>query len=134
WATGPGARCRHNLLYWTGADWWGVGPGAHSHMGGTRWWNVKHPAPYAARLAGGRSPAQAREVLDADTRRVERILLGLRLASGCPLAELTAAGRAAAAHAVADGLLNPASYERGRAVLTRRGRLFTDAVVRDLVD
>src|SRR3954468_15989605 len=63
WAQDDAARCRHNLLYWTGGDWWGVGPGAHSHVGGVRWWNVKHPAAYAARLASGRSPAHAREIL-----------------------------------------------------------------------
>ncbi|KWX10452.1 coproporphyrinogen III oxidase, partial [Carbonactinospora thermoautotrophica] len=96
WALGDAARCRHNLLYWTGADWWGVGPGAHSHVGGTRWWNVKHPAAYARRLAAGASPAHAREVLGAEDRRVERILLQLRLAEGCPLAELTPAGLTAA--------------------------------------
>ena len=88
------ARCRHNLLYWTGGDWWGVGPGAHSHVGGTRWWNVKHPAAYAARLAAGTSPAQAREVLAERGARLERIMLLTRLASGCPLAELEPAGRA----------------------------------------
>src|SRR3954468_14081676 len=71
WATGPDTRCNHNRLYWTGADWWGVGPGAHSHVGGVRWWNVKHPSAYAARIAAGSSPAHAREVLDDDTRRVE---------------------------------------------------------------
>jgi putative oxygen-independent coproporphyrinogen III oxidase len=63
WAAGDSARCRHNLTYWRGGDWWGIGPGAHSHVGGVRWWNVKHPASYAARLAAGTSPAYAREVL-----------------------------------------------------------------------
>ena len=58
------------------------GPGAHSHVGGVRWWNVKHPAAYADRLAAGRSPAHAREVLDAESRRVERVLLELRLREG----------------------------------------------------
>ena len=66
---GSGARCRHNLGYWRGHDWWGIGPGAHSHVGGVRWWNVKHPARYAARLAAGVSPAQAREVLTDHDRR-----------------------------------------------------------------
>ena len=47
WAACDAARCRHNLLYWRGGDWWGIGPGAHCHVGGTRWWNVKHPAAYA---------------------------------------------------------------------------------------
>ena len=74
WSTGAATRCRHNLLYWTGGDWWGVGPGAHSHVGGVRWWNVKHPAAYADRIGADRSPAQAREVLGAEDRRVERVL------------------------------------------------------------
>ncbi|MDN5856125.1 MAG: radical SAM family heme chaperone HemW, partial [Actinomycetia bacterium] len=82
WARTPAARCRHNELYWTGANWWGFGPGAHSHVGGVRWWNVKHPAAYAGRLAAGRTPAHAREVLDSDTRRIERILLESRLRDG----------------------------------------------------
>jgi putative oxygen-independent coproporphyrinogen III oxidase len=129
WASGPQAACRHNLLYWTGADWWGVGPGAHSHVGGTRWWNVKHPAAYAARLADGLSPAHAREILDAEDRRIERIMLELRLAEGCP-AELL--DDAAVRRAIAEGTIEAAPYERGRAVLTLRGRLLADAVVRDL--
>ena len=95
WATGPDAQCRHNLVYWTGGDWWGVGPGAHSHVGGVRWWNVKHPAACAGRIAAGESPAHAREMLDAETRRVERVLLELRLRAGLPLDVLDAAGRAA---------------------------------------
>jgi oxygen-independent coproporphyrinogen-3 oxidase len=132
WAAGDAARCRHNLLYWTGGDWWGIGPGAHSHVGGTRWWNVKHPAAYAARIAAGRSPAQAREVLAERERRLERILLLTRLATGCPLADLEPAGRAAAADAAAAGLASGAAYASGRVVLTRRGRLLADAVVREL--
>ncbi|MFL6056127.1 MAG: radical SAM family heme chaperone HemW [Actinoallomurus sp.] len=129
WAVDEAARCRHNLLYWTGGDWWGIGPGAHSHVGGTRWWNVKHPAAYAARLAAETTPAYAREVLDAVDRRFERVMLELRLAEGCPLDLLD---DAAVRSAVADGLLVPEAYEAGRAVLTLRGRLLADAVVRDL--
>ncbi|WAL71761.1 radical SAM family heme chaperone HemW [Kitasatospora sp. YST-16] len=134
WATTPEGRCRHNELYWTGADWWGAGPGAHSHVGGVRWWNAKHPAAYAQALAEGRTPALGREVLADEDRRVERILLELRLAEGCPLDLLTAAGRAAADRALADGLLEPGPYAAGRAALTLRGRLLADGVVRDLVD
>ncbi|SCK17625.1 radical SAM family heme chaperone HemW [Streptomyces sp. WMMB 322] len=133
-ASGTSARCRHNELYWTGGDWWGAGPGAHSHVGGVRWWNVKHPAAYARALAEGRSPGAGREVLTPEDRRVERILLELRLAAGCPLSLLAPAGAEAARHAVGDGLLEPGPYEQGRAVLTLRGRLLADAVVRDLVD
>ncbi len=134
WATSEAARCRHNELYWTGADWWGAGPGAHSHVGGVRWWNVKHPGAYAQALGEGRSPGAGRELLSAEDRRVERILLELRLAAGCPLDILAPAGLAASRRALADGLLDPGPYEAGRAVLTLRGRLLADAVVRDLVD
>lgn len=136
WATAgnPAARCRHNELYWTGADWWGAGPGAHSHVGGVRWWNVKHPAAYAQALAEGRSPGAGRELLGTEDRRIERIMLELRLAAGCPLELLAPAGASAARRALHEGLLEPGPYERGRAVLTLRGRLLADAVVRDLVD
>ncbi|MFG2821248.1 radical SAM family heme chaperone HemW [Kitasatospora sp. NPDC048365] len=134
WATTDAGRCRHNELYWTGADWWGAGPGAHSHVGGVRWWNAKHPAAYAQALAEGRTPALAREVLAEEDRRVERILLELRLVDGCPLTLLTADGRAAAERAVADGLLDEDAFADGRAALTLRGRLLADGVVRDLVD
>jgi putative oxygen-independent coproporphyrinogen III oxidase len=133
WARTPAARCRHNLLYWTGGDWWGLGPGAHSHVGGVRWWNVKHPSAYAARLAAGASPGQARELLSPAEQRMEDVMLRLRLASGLPLAVLDDAGRTAAARALAGGLLHEPEYAAGRAALTLRGRLLADAVVRDLL-
>ncbi len=134
WATTEAGRCRHNELYWRGADWWGAGPGAHSHVGGVRWWNVKHPGAYAQALAEGRTPGAGRELLTPEDRRVERILLELRLEHGCPLDLLRPEGARAARRAVADGLLEPGAYGHGRAVLTLRGRLLADAVVRDLVD
>ena len=132
WAAGDAARCRHNLLYWTGGDWWGIGPGAHSHVGGTRWWNVKHPRRYAERLSAGVSPGQAREVLTGDERRTEQIMLATRLDSGCPADVLTGPGRAAARAAVADGLADPGAWDLGRVVLTPAGRLLADAVIRGL--
>ncbi|MFD3514508.1 radical SAM family heme chaperone HemW [Streptomyces sp. NPDC058657] len=134
WATSDAGRCLHNELYWRGADWWGAGPGAHSHVGGVRWWNVKHPGAYAQALGDGRSPGAGREVLSDEDRRVERILLELRLVEGCELALLKPAGLAAAEKAVRGGLLEDGPYTEGRAVLTLRGRLLADAVVRDLVD
>jgi len=130
WAASPADACRHNLGYWRGGDWWGIGPGAHSHVGGVRWWNVLHPATYAARLAEGSSPAAGRELLDAETRRVERVMLELRLADGLPLDALDDVGRAAAAQATDDGLTTLARDDRVR--LTLRGRLLADAVVRSL--
>jgi putative oxygen-independent coproporphyrinogen III oxidase len=132
WATSDQARCRHNMLYWTGGDWWGFGPGAHSHVGGTRWWNVRHPSAYAARLAAGQSPAQAREVLTAAERRMEEIMLRTRLAEGAPLSVLTAGALSSAERSVAAALLDPSAYAAGRIVLTREGRLLADAVVREL--
>ncbi|MGY1813658.1 radical SAM family heme chaperone HemW [Blastococcus sp. SYSU D00820] len=134
WSRGEAARCRHNELYWANANWWGVGPGAHSHVGGLRWWNVKHPAAYAARLAAGQSPAQESELLSAEDRALETVMLGLRLRDGLPLELLSGAGRLRAADAVARGLLEPAAHAAGRAVLTDRGRLLADALVRELTD
>ena len=133
WAR-PGGECRHTLAYWRGNDWWGVGPGAHSHVGGVRWWNVRHPTAYAAKIGAGESPAEAREVLGDEDRRVEDVLLRVRLRDGLPLTVLTPAGYAVAHKAVRDGLADEKSYDDGRLVLTLRGRLLADALVRDLVD
>ncbi len=132
WAASPAARSRHNLGYWRSADWWGVGPGAHSHVGGVRWWNVLRPHEHAARLAAGRSPAAGREVLDARARHLERVLLEVRLADGLGLDALDAGGRVAAQAQAAAGRLDAGALRDGRAVLTLHGRLFADAVVRAL--
>ncbi|MCZ2819692.1 radical SAM family heme chaperone HemW [Modestobacter sp. VKM Ac-2977] len=134
WARDRAARCRHNELYWANANWWGIGPGAHSHVGGLRWWNVKHPAAYADRLAAGLHPAADSELLTPADQALETVMLGLRLRDGLPLTALSAAGRARAADSVARGLLAAAPHEAGLAVLTDRGRLLADAVVRDLTD
>ena len=134
WASSREARCRHNELYWQSANWLGVGPGAHAHVGGVRWWNVKHPRAYAERLAAGRSPAQARETLDDATRRLERVLLEVRLRDGLPL-DLLPQRRLGAGdqleQVVAEGL---ATIEQDRLVLTLRGRLLADAVVRRMLE
>ncbi len=134
WSTSERTRCRHNEGYWRGGDWWGVGPGAHSHVGGVRWWNLKHPRAYVARLAHGLSPAAGRESLDATQRHDEEVLLGVRLREGLPLAVLDAGGRTAVAGLVADGLIDAAAAVTARrVVLTRRGRLLADTVVRRLL-
>ncbi len=130
WAR-AGHKCRHNLAYWRSDHWWGVGPGAHSHVGGVRWWNVRHPRDYTARLADGASPAQAREDLSAADRRVERVLLELRLAEGLPLEVLTASERTRVEHLETSGL---ARRDGDRLVLTLKGRLLADGVIRDLLD
>lgn len=138
---GPGhgpTRSRHNLAYWRGADWWGAGPGAHSHVGGTRWWNVKHPRAYAERITAGVSPAHAREVLDAETRRTERVLLETRIADGLPVGALNDAERRAIPGLIADGLIDGraalgAGGAAPRVVPTLRGRLLADTVVHRLL-
>ncbi|MCK0117496.1 anaerobic coproporphyrinogen III oxidase [Isoptericola sp. CG 20/1183] len=147
WSRGPEHACRHNLAYWRGDDWWGIGPGAHSYVGGragpdggaaagehagVRWWNVKHPRRYAAALEAGGSPGAGRELLSRDEAHLERVMLGVRLAEGLDLTVLDAGGRRAVAGLVARELLDGTAAVRGRAVLTRRGRLLADTVVREL--
>lgn len=128
WAR-PGAECRHNLGYWRGHDWIGIGPGAHSHVAGSRWWNERNPGRAAGMVAGGRLPIETGESLSAEERELERLMLGIRLREGVAIG-----GRQAydAATAVADGLLDEGMANCGRARLTRRGRLLADAVTRTL--
>ena len=133
WAKSRETRSRHNLSYWTGEDWWGAGPGAHSHVGGVRWWNVKHPGAYAQRMAAGVSPAHARETLGAETRREERILLETRIADGLPADVLTHEQRRGVPQLIADGLIDGRAAIGGRIVPTRRGRLLADTVVHRLL-
>jgi oxygen-independent coproporphyrinogen-3 oxidase len=127
----PGGQCRHNEGYWNGGQWWGAGPGAHGYVGDLRWWNVKHPNAYAELLAHGHSAAAGFETLDARARHIEELLLGIRLRRGLSPAVLTESESARARRAVDAGLLVDA---HDRLVLTDRGRLLADAVVRDLLD
>lgn len=149
WAL-PGHECRHNRAYWQDWDWWGAGPGAHSHLGDVRLWNAKHPLAWAARALDGGLPVAGHEVIDADSRLLERIMLGIRLREGIALTELgepaegggdepgSGAGRTprglvpVVGRLVADGLLDGAAALRGRAILTLRGRLMADTVTRAL--
>lgn len=131
WSRGGAFPSRHNRSYWRDADWWGFGPGAHSHQGGVRWWNVKHPAAYAQRLAGGGSPGAGREVLDAGARRLERIMLGSRMREGLDVREIEEPRRSrVVAELLAEGLVEGAAALRGRLVPTLRGRLLADAIAR----
>ena len=133
WAR-PEGECRHNLGYWHNDDWWGIGPGAHSHVDGVRWWNAKHPRTYADLVAAGRVPEADREVLNEDQRRMERVMLGIRLAEGLPISDVAPGPAARVPQLTQDGLLDAAALAGGRLVLTDRGRLLADAVIRDLVD
>ncbi|MET3451518.1 MULTISPECIES: radical SAM family heme chaperone HemW [Curtobacterium] len=134
WSRGAQHASRHNLSYWKGHDWWGVGPGAHSAVAGTRWWNVKHPAAYANRVLSGESPAAGRETLDDETRYVERVLLAARVRGELATAELRQEARGRVAGLIARGLVVGSAAVRGRIELTLQGRLLADAVVRELLD
>lgn len=129
-------RSAHNISYWQSQDWWGYGPGAHSHVGGVRWWNVKHPSAYSAKLAEGISPAAGRETLDDRTRLEERILLEIRVESGLSVDQAKAvnpdAGKLIAGF-IADQLVDPGSALRGTLKLTLKGRLLADSLVRQLL-
>ena len=133
WTRTDADRCHHNIDYWAGGDWWGVGPGAHSHVGGVRWWNALHPARWTAALAEGRSPAVGREQPDADAARLERVMLAVRLREGLALEGLGAGARAVAEQFAEDGLVERGPLAEGRVVLTVRGRLLADRVTLALV-
>ncbi len=126
----PGGECRHNLGYWDGGQWWGAGPGAHGYVGATRWWNVKHPNTYAEMLAEATLPVAGFEQLDAGALHTEDVLLKTRLRQGLPLSVLSPDERERAEVVIADGLLESAG---DTLVLTPRGRLLADAVVRTLL-
>jgi putative oxygen-independent coproporphyrinogen III oxidase len=126
----PRGECRHNLGYWDGGEWWGAGPGAHGYTDDTRWWNVKHPNAYAQSLAEGRLPVADSETLDAAARHTEDVMLRVRLRDGLPVALLDAGERSRAETLCDDGLL--LSHDHSL-VLTDRGRLLADAVVRELL-
>ncbi|QRY44967.1 coproporphyrinogen III oxidase [Mycolicibacterium boenickei] len=125
-----GGECRHNLGYWGGGEWWGAGPGAHGFLGDTRWWNVKHPNAYAQTLAEDRLPIADFEKLDARDRHVEEVMLRVRLRDGLPVTLLDADEQVRAETLCGEGLL---LRQREVLVLTDRGRLLTDGVVRDLL-
>lgn len=131
WAK-PGHESRHNLGYWYDGEWWGIGPGAHSHLGNERWWNVKHPRAYAQNINAGESPMAGSETLSAEERELERIMLGIRLAEGLAL-NPTSKQRAVLAELVERGWVEAEPLKSDRVVLTLAGRLMADAVTRDLI-
>jgi len=143
WAYDPNGQgihqSQHNLAYWRDQDWWGIGPGAHSHMAGVRWWNAKHPAAYASRVLDNISPAIGREIPDDDARLLEKIMLGVRLSEGLDISVLAEQNEAAARAAlhetqqlVAQGLIEREALAAGRIVPTLKGRLLDDAITRRL--
>jgi putative oxygen-independent coproporphyrinogen III oxidase len=137
WSKSEELQSNHNLAYWMGQDWWGYGPGAHSHLGSIRWWNQKHPLTYSKKLEAGLSPAQGREQLSEDTAALERVLLESRTSAGMSISDLVAlepSAKQKIPQLIADGLIQGDRALRGQLVLTVQGRLLADAVVRTLTD
>ena len=136
WSRDAGTVSKHNLAYWLGMDWWGYGPGAHSHLSGKRWSNVKHPTTYAKALAAGNLPVLDSESVNETAKLEERAMLELRLREGLPLGvlrELNPDSANVVSGLIADGLIEGTAAITGRAVLTLRGRLLADLVLRKLL-
>ncbi|CAB0609209.1 radical SAM family heme chaperone HemW [Corynebacterium diphtheriae] len=129
WAK-PGGECQHNLGYWLDGDWWGAGPGAHSHIASRRFFNVKHPSMYAQHLAQGQLPIKEEELLDSTERHEESVMLGLRLRQGLELTRFTEAERAVIDKYVSLKLLH--IYD-GRVASTLQGRLLIDGIIADIL-
>ena len=129
----PGHESRHNKAYWLNANWWGVGPGAHSHLDGIRWWNVKHPDAYKLALFSGKSPEHDREVLTSSQRSDESIMLAIRMREGIALKDLTQSQQDRAVGYSLSGHLDPSRWDEGILQLTPTGRLIADRIVRELV-
>jgi len=129
----PGSESKHNLAYWNGANWWGAGPGAHSHIDGKRWWNVKHPTAYKEKISSGQSPMDDQEELTLEEKSSERIMLEIRLARGIDSKTLTAEQISTLEGFKNQGHLLDGSWASGRIVLSTSGRLIADRIVREIL-
>jgi len=136
WSKSVEERSGHNMAYWKSMDWWGFGPGAHSHVGGIRWWNVKNPAAYADRMNAGLSPALEREIIDQENRDIERVMLEARISDGISLEWMKSKGFAetqVVAGLIGDELVDAKAALSGTITLTAKGRLLADFVVLKLL-
>ena len=129
----PGHECRHNQAYWESVDWWGLGAGAHSHVAGERWWNIKHPKSYIESVTAGKSPAAGNEILSGEDQAVESLMLRIRLRSGIELTKFTSEQRGILSDFYQRGLFAPDKWDEGLVVLSLEGRLLADQVVRDII-
>jgi oxygen-independent coproporphyrinogen-3 oxidase len=127
----PGSECKHNLYYWYGENWWGAGPGAHSHMDGRRWWNVKHPGTYKEKILSSGDPTQESENLSDTQREEERLLLNIRLPGGIAKSSLTAQQLEKLSPFLEGGHVSKENWGGGKVTLTQTGRLLADRIVRD---
>lgn len=127
----PDGDCRHNRIYWQSDNWWGLGPGAHSHIGGVRWWNEKYPTTWAAALQKNLSPAAGREELNQQQQQFESVMLQLRQRSGVSVSKLPRPDLVAQLSST--GWLDLAALAGGRVVLSQSGRLMADRVAAELL-
>ena len=132
WAK-SGSLSKHNLAYWLGDNWWGAGPGAHSHLNGKRFWNVKHPNLYKERIIANKSPVADSEILEELQIESERLMLSLRLPSGVDKQSLNELQLAELSSYVESGHLDQANWNQGRATLTLDGRLIADRILRQIL-
>ena len=132
WAK-PNSESRHNIFYWLGKNWWGAGPGAHSHLNGKRFWNVKHPNLYKERIIKGESAVAEFENLESIQIESERLMLSIRLPSGVEKSTLNDKQILDLAGYVESGHLDQANWNRGRATLTLDGRLIADRILREIL-
>jgi len=132
WAK-PNSESRHNIFYWLGKNWWGAGPGAHSHLNGKRFWNVKHPNLYKERIIKGESAVAEFENLESIQIESERLMLSIRLPSGVEKSTLNDKQILDLAGYVESGHLDQANWNLGRATLTLDGRLIADRILREIL-
>ncbi|CAN2242200.1 HemN Coproporphyrinogen III oxidase and related Fe-S oxidoreductases [actinobacterium SCGC AAA044-D11] len=128
-----GGECRHNIAYWQGANWWGLGPGAHSHVDGKRLWNVKHPTAYRERLEGNLSPIMDSEILTNEERESERVMLEIRMPRGIAKSSLSEQSISNLESFLTGGQLSPSEWDQGQVALTISGRLMADRIVREIL-
>ena len=128
-----GHESQHNIAYWKNANWWGLGPGAHSHKDGVRWWNIKHPTAYKAALFAGTTVIAESEVLTPSQLADEAIMLPIRMREGIALANLSPEQISRVSPYSQSGHVDPLKWESGILQLTPEGRLIADRIVRELV-
>lgn len=134
-AGGRDHRAHHNLAYWRGRDYLGIGVGAVSTVAGERRRNLPSLARYVAALTTGELPPRDIELLDDDTQARERLLLGLRLDEPLAVSRVEGAlDRSAVDRLVTGGLVEPTSDDTVDLLrLTERGRFLGGAVTAELM-
>jgi len=132
WSKDSG-ESKHNIAYWLNKNWWGTGPGAHSHINGKRWWNVKHPNLYREKLLQNISPELDSEVLEPIQIESERLMLSIRLPEGITKESLTADQIMSLDQYLKSGALDTAKWDAGSVSLTLNGRLIADRIVREIL-